>query len=277
MRAHVVAGPHLAHQGAWGSAFAAGLRRHGWHVSMGSQPEPCDMLVLWGVRQQGWIEQQRRNGEVCILERGYVGDRFAYTSVSFGGGLNGRGIFRGPFHDGSRWDRHFGNLMQPWRQRQGYALIMGQVPGDQSIKGVNMDAWYRTATEAYRMAGFEPRFRPHPHGNGAAYASLASDLAGAALVVSWNSNSAVDAALAGVPTVAMDRGSMAWDVAGHELGAMPPVPDRTAWANRLAWCQWHADEMRSGDCWAAVGQVVQRNAAETRQEPADGVRAAWVS
>jgi hypothetical protein len=145
--------------------------------------------------------------------------------------------------------------MRPWRETpaagRGLALVMGQVPGDQAIKGIAIDDWYRTAAEAYRMAGFETRFRAHPNGGPAR--PLQADLDEAACVVTWSSNSAVDAVLAGVPTVAMDRGSMAYQVAGHELGTMPPMPDRMAWSHALAWKQWSMKEMAGGDCWAAVG------------------------
>ena len=53
--------------------------------------------------------------------------------------------------------------MCPWRERRdGYALLIGQVPGDQSIAGVDMDGWYsKTATEL-KSAGWDVRFRPHP-------------------------------------------------------------------------------------------------------------------
>jgi hypothetical protein len=107
------------------------------------------------------------------------------------------------------------------------------------------------------------RFRPHPGAQrrgGAAEVpgaatiggTLAEALAGAALVVTFNSNSGVDAALAGRPVVAMDAGSMAWAVAGHEVAEVVQ-PDRTAWAARLAWCQFNKAEMESGFCQEAVG------------------------
>ena len=262
--AHVVANERLEHHLSFGGAFADGLKRHGWRVTAGGQPAVCDMLVMWGVRRQDLIEDQKRaGGEVCILERGYIGDRFDYTSVSFGGGLNGRGIYRGPHADASRWERLFAHLIKPWRDDYaGYVLVMGQVPGDNSIRGVNIDAFYANARQSYTARGWEARFRPHPHVTPrdpsdrieAARLSLQADLAGAAVVVTWNSNTAVDAVLAGVPTVAMDRGSMAWDVTGHELGVIPEATDRTSWAHRLAWCQWLIEEIRSGDCWAAIGE-----------------------
>lgn len=249
--------PEFGHQHSWGGAFAAGLRRHGWKVEVTGQFKPADLAVFWGVRRETeMVDQRRHGGDICILERGYVGDRFKWTSVSFGGGLNGYGTFRGPHRDRARWELLFPGHLRPWRDRQdGYALICGQVAGDASLRGVDIDMFYRSAIGSLRAAGFEPRLRPHPlsrDGRRPARA-LADDLAGARFVVTWNSNSAVDAVLAGVPVVTMDRGAMAWPVAGHEF-ALPPTPDREAWAHRLAWCQWSHEEMVSGACWAAVGR-----------------------
>lgn len=259
-RAIILANERAEHQKSFGGAFAKGLERHGWTVAIAKEPAHCDLLVMWSARRTDRIARQvSAAGEVCVLERGYVGDRFAWTSVSFGGGLNGRARFRGPFHDPSRWQRHFAGLMQPWRPaHDGYALIMEQVPGDKAIAGVDMQAFYANARTAF--APLMPvKIRQHPNANprkgaeyiAAAQASLAADLSGAALVVTWNSNSAVDAVLAGVPAIAMDQGSMAWDVTGHEL-TMPPRPDRSAWAHAIAWKQWTMQEMISGECWEHV-------------------------
>lgn len=240
-----------SHQHTWGGAFGKGLEKHGWTVTYGSATRACDLLVLWGVRRRDWIARQKAaGGEVCILERGYLGDRFFWTSVSFGGELNGRAEFRGPFHDGSRWEKYFAHLMQPWRPKDGPVVIMGQVPGDQAVRDIDITRWCKLTAEHLKARGHKVVIRPHP--KVCAGAPLEEVLAGAKMAVTFNSNSGVDAVLAGVPTIAVDRGSMAWDVAGHDLDQEPPTPDRTAWAHRLAWCQWTMDEMRSGECWAAI-------------------------
>lgn len=253
----------MDHQKGWGGAFARGLVQRGWKVSIRDKPARCDLLVMWGVRNvpalRGMVGSSI--GELCVLERGYVGDRFTWTSVSFGGGLNGHGVFRGPLTDASRWKTHFAPLMREWRDRpDGYALILKQVAGDSSIRGVDIGAFYERA-----RAALEPmmpvKFRPHPNMHprqgemhlAAVKASLADDLDGARIAVTFNSNSGVDAVLAGVPTIAVDRGSMAWDVTGHSLQVPPDAPDREAWAHALAWKQWRREEMESGYCQEMVG------------------------
>lgn len=254
MKTAVILVSRPGHQTTWGGAFKAGLERHGWSVSIEYALKPADMVVFWGVRRRRDIAVQQGRGHVCVLERGYVGDRQEWTSVSFGGGLNGRGKFYGPFDDASRWQRHFAGMMKPWRTDGRYALVLGQVPTDMSLIGTNGPMFWTQAREQLERKGFEVRFRPHPladrHPKPNA-PSLEQDLAGARFTVAWNSNSTVDAVLAGVPSVTMDEGAMAWPVTGHAL-EMPPAPDREAWAHALAWKQWRLEEMQSGYCWETV-------------------------
>lgn len=264
-RAVVIANERAEHQKSWGGAFAEGLRRHGWRVSAAVGFEPADLVVMWGVRKRHDIAAAKAAGaDVVVLERGYLGDRMSWTSVSFGGGLNGRGEFRGARTDPERFETHFGGLMRPWREdRGGYALLIGQVPGDMSLAEVDIDQWYRIAAKALRRQGWEVMFRPHPlagrraaprysHGVKHVGGTLHEAMDRAGLVVTWNSNAGVDAALYGRPVVAMDPGSMAWDVAGHQV-TETETPDRADWAARLAWKQFSRAEIASGECWEAVG------------------------
>jgi hypothetical protein len=249
--AQIIVRHKFGHQRDWGSVFAEGLKCHGWTVNFSTEYSPANLIVMWGVRRQDVIARAKADGcEVCILERGYIADRFNWTSVSFGGGLNGRAEFRGPFEDASRWQRYFSDLMKPWDDREGGpALIIGQVPGDMSLHGVNINSFYEFAKRAYEKLGIRTRFRPQP--NVQKIRPLSDELNEAQFVVTWNSNAAVEAILAGVPAVGRDEGSMAWDVAGHSL-SVPPKPNREAWAHALAWKQWGKAEMISGYCWEHV-------------------------
>jgi hypothetical protein len=144
--------------------------------------------------------------------------------------------------------------MKPWRDSgTGSVVVMGQVPTDNACRGVDIDRWCAEAREVFVARGFNVYIRPHPGVRQTVPIDKALETA--AFVVTYNSNSAVDAVLAGVPAVAVDPGSMAWDVAGHNL-TPPPTPDREAWARALAWKQWRLDEMASGYCWETVGRHV---------------------
>jgi hypothetical protein len=128
-----------------------------------------------------------------------------------------------------------------------------------------------TATRSFAFAralaarGHRVVFRPHPHPRGewlrlpdveTSTGTLAEALDGAAFAVTCNSNSAVDAVLAGVPTVTLDYGAMAWDVTSHDLDQPIVTPDRDAWAAWLAGVQWSHDEIRSGTAWASVSRAM---------------------
>lgn len=249
------AGPKL-------DAFVAGLRAHGlepeqrkaddWRVS--------DLAVVWAHRDAKLHEMQLAAGSrYLVLERGYIGDletRRRWTSLGYDG-LNGRADFCNADAGPDRWERHFADTMQPWKDGGDYALLMGQVRGDASLKGVDIQDWYAETAKALSVLGWTVMFRPHPRDHtqapDGAYAlvgSLEGALAAAGLVVTYNSTSGVDAALAGVPLVAMDLGSMAWDVAAHSIEELNyEQTDRDAWAGRLAYTQWNDDEISDGVAW----------------------------
>lgn len=206
---------------------------------------------------------------VLVMERGYLGDRFAWTSLGWNG-LNGRARF--PFNpDPSRFRRYFGDQMKPWRKAGDYALLIGQVPGDASLSGQDLTGWYRaTAVAAARAYGLPVAFRRHPKavekgvrqtvpGTRLLEGELADALAGAAVVLTFNSNVGVDAVMAGCPVVAVDRGSMAWDVAAHKIGEFT-YPDREDWGTKLAWCQWTIDEIRSGEALVPMFDLLKEAA-----------------
>lgn len=246
-------------------AFAQGLRKHGWRVLVQPNPEPCDMMVMWGIRgQQKIAEQRAKKRLVCILERAYLGDRFSWTSVSFGGGLNGRGNFSTPsVITDARFKKYYKGLMQDYKHAPGKtALIIGQKAGDMSHRHVDITAWYKATADELRAAGYDVHYRPHPldgsrtpipAGVKVWTRPLLLDLRGVDLVATFNSNSGVETVLHGVPTLTYDKGAMAYPVTGHAVADLQ-TPCRDDWANRLAWCQWSEDEMTSGYCWDVISK-----------------------
>jgi hypothetical protein len=261
MKVVIVANPGAQHQQRHAAAMAEGLKRHGIDATIQRSPlmAGARVAVCWGWRMG---QQLRRAGrDVLVMERGYLGDRFSWTSLGWNG-LNGRAKFVTPDDGGERFRRHF--ALKPWRTGGEYALIAGQVPGDMSLSGRDLAPWYAEAAQQARAYGLPVRFRQHPEaerlghransvpGASAAAGSLADALAAAAVLITFNSNTSVDAVVAGVPTVTADQGAMAWRVSGHTVGDRA-TPDREAWAARLAWCQWSMDEIRDGRAWEVVG------------------------
>jgi hypothetical protein len=223
-----------------------------------------NLLVCWGWRNgRRWHAAGR---DVLVLERGYIGDRFRFSSVALNG-LNGRATFPAAVQDGGARFRSFGVPLQPWNPDGEYVLLIGQVAGDAALQGKNLGPWYvSTAKQAEAIYGLPVHFRQHPReadrrivrkvpGTVANSGDLGDALAGAAVVVTFNSNTGVDAMLAGKPTVTADPGAMAWPVAAHDLGE-PASPDRQAWAYDLAWKQWGIEEIASGEALRGIAEVL---------------------
>ena len=64
-----------------------------------------------------------------------------WTSLGWNG-LNGRSTWNAPADNGERFSENHGHLLKPWRKKDGYALIMGQVRGDAALSDVVIDHWY---------------------------------------------------------------------------------------------------------------------------------------
>jgi hypothetical protein len=256
------------HQLEAGRAMAAGLRRHGVEVEWGewNSPYPCDFAVCWGARQRSLFQAR---APVLVMERGHVGDRHWWTSCGWNG-LGRRGSYPAAHDRGDRW-RSWGlqSLVERWSERDGYALIIGQVEGDAAIGDLNLVEWGNAVARGLFDLGWKmivyrrhPLSPPTPIPVGARPATgkpdetgLEEDLRRAALCVTYNSTAGVQAVLAGVPTVTLDIGAMAWPVAAHSLDEAPVRPSRHLWLWDLAWTQWTQKEIVDGKAWDAVRQV----------------------
>lgn len=217
-----------------------------------------DACVIWGTREL--INMRTLYDTVYVLERGYFNDRTKYYSLGING-LNGRADFRNNNSSSDRRKLHGPNLKR-WRSEGNYYVIMGQVPGDMSLSNVDICEWYTQVYDELLTLGSAPPvyFRAHPLslGNPTCIPTidgpLETCLREAAGVVTFNSNTGVDAALAGVPIMCADRGAMAWDVAAHSLEQLLDFhyPDRVQWAYNLAYTQWTADELSNGSAWRHI-------------------------
>lgn len=216
-------------------------------------------------RGRVFLEQRRRGLDVVVLETGYLfrgAGADDYYAAGFNG-LNGRADFRNAGSPGDRMDElvaRRGLVVSPWRSGGSRVVVCGQVPWDASVDHIDFRAWAEaTIRELGSLTSMEVVFRPHPlhrmapiHGSSYSDRTLEEDLADAFAVVTFNSNTGVDAAVRGIPVFAADPGSMALAVANGDLRriAQPEKPDRSQWLRDLAYAQWTPAEMRRGDAWA---------------------------
>lgn len=249
-------------------SMAKGLTNHGIVVDYFSSA-PCrdaDIAVTWSWRV-GLEVRKVFSGPILVMERGFIGDRFNWTSLGWDG-LNGRARFT-KVDDASRFKKNFGHLLKPWKRKtSGYALVCGQVAGDAALTGVDIHQWYRTTSVALYKQGWDVKFRQHPvevqRGvavPGVPFAevvkgSLDDALSGAGLVITYNSNTGVDAILSGVPVHAADAGSMVYDLSSRDF--VPIKPKRQKRLHEMAWCQWQLDEIKSGAAWEVVRESMAR-------------------
>jgi hypothetical protein len=279
MRVAFIASPTALHQTSTAEALMEGMRTtkdeavlYGSHTQAEQEiftPKDIDAICCWGWRNgRMWWS---RGFDVLVMERGYLENRFIWTSLGWNG-LNGRAVWPQVSDGGARWREHFARKMQPWRapKSDGYALILGQVPTDTACQHVDYHNWVNMISMQL-MLRVETRFRPHPKALGLRAPvkstprdnTLEQDLAGASFCVTLNSNSGVDAVMAGVPTITLDEGSMAWEVTAHGLTEPLITPDREMWGTKIAHRQWLPSEMRDGSAWLAA-----RNAKPGRRQHA---------
>ena len=234
---------------------------------------PCDIAVVFGIGKRqvpasharGAIIYEHRFRErkpVVILERGFV-DRENYYGVALDG-LNGLGYFGNANSPPDRWKK-LGTEIKPWRTKpkNAYILVCGQVPWDASVQHTDHIAWCQETVARIEGLEMPVRFRPHPLVKGKVNFGLdesdreyEEDLAGASAVVTFNSTSGALAALEGVPIFALDPGSIAYPIANHEITREllenPDRKDREQWAYDLAYAQWTAEEMETGQPWRQI-------------------------
>lgn len=262
MKAVFVTDRSKAHHESAATMVWCGLDRHGVSVVTARHNSDishliaeADFAICWGWRIGRKLAPAL---PTMVLERGYIGDRMSWTSIGWNG-LNGKALFPQwtPTPAAVKRRDLMRHHMKPWRTRiDGPAVIMGQVRGDLALEGcLDYMGWLDDAARELSTRG-PVAFRPHPsdlsiptpkHAE-RLHGSLADALAQANHVVTWNSNAAVDAVLAGVPTVVMDRGSMAWQVA-HHGGNSNACRDREWWFAHLTMAQWSPEEIARGDFW----------------------------
>lgn len=276
-------------------AFFDGLQHIGIDSAMHDVRDgyaDCHVAVVFGVRKKhvpisfdrgAIIAEHRAKGrDVVVIEKGYVlRDRYYAAGLN---GLNGRANFRNRSMPGDRSARLIQEGAKTLPMHDGdNVVVIGQVPHDASVDFTDHRAWCDTALAAIARHGYDGRgivFRPHPLVDPASYyvtsrhflrpgprRPLDEELANAGLVVTFNSNTGVDALLAGCRVVAVDEGSMIFGVAMPSLpGVLRPlncddtgalvkggwwVPEamRRWWLNDLAYAQWTREEMAVGLPW----------------------------
>lgn len=125
--------------------------------------------------------------------------------------------------------------------------------GDRVVVALQSDEFMATwapdcDVEAFARAAF-PSFGELVVRRKGCFRPLADDLDRASLLVTWSSNAAVEAVMAGVLVRVLGE-----SVAKPYCSSLGPVerPHRLHWAAALAASQWTADELAAGKAWFAL-------------------------
>jgi hypothetical protein len=228
----------------------------------GFQYTPADVGVVFGVYKskvpisypRGEVYRRHRSdgADMVVLETGYIkrGDGLESYYAAGLNGLNGRADFKNANSPRDRFEA-LGIQVDPWREGGKHIVVCGQVPWDASVDGLGYEAWLQETLEDLSRLTTKPvRYREHPCI--APGSPLSFHLNNAWACVTLNSNSAVEAAIAGIPVFVADKGSMAWGIANLDIKDIedPCFQDRTQWLNNLAYAQWTPAEMSSGLTWS---------------------------
>jgi hypothetical protein len=173
-------------------------------------------------------------GDYLLVDRCSFGDTERWVSLVWNG-HGRRGDHKLPARiTADRWEKH-GITLEPYKH--GSRVILCGQTEPYSPNWRRIEDWYASVKATH--------FRPHPAGSSPNLLPTAFDFSDCKAAVVLNSSVAVKTVMAGIPTITMDEGSMAWDVTGHSLEDIR-TPDRTLWAHALAWTQWSHDEIREG-------------------------------
>lgn len=160
--------------------------------------------------------------------------------------------------------KRFGLNPLPFRRSGDYILLAGMSDRAAASIGLGPEEWERSAVAAIRKwSDRKIVYRPKPSWKGASTLAgcfrgnpkepIERALRGAWAVVTHHSNVAVDGLIAGVPAFCFD--GVAVPMGSQELIDIenPTYPnDRKQWLADIAYCQWNADEMRSGKMWRVL-------------------------
>lgn len=217
----------------------AGLRMMGVHHRVTHERHRVSdgLAILLGTSSFRACE----DGPYLLVDRCSFGDTDRWvTLVRDGHGR--RGDHRVPAHpDPVRWEwaeDACGITVQPWRDGR-RRVLCGQTE-TWSPHYATLADWYRSIDATH--------FRRHPAGENPTGLPETRRWDDVGLAITLNSSVAVEAVLAGVPTVTMDEAAMAWDVTSHDPRETLK-PARLPWLHWLAWTQWSHDEIAEGK-WA---------------------------
>jgi len=258
--------------------FGKMLEQDGQTVIYKSNTEfvDCDLAIMWSMstlkkdRQIIWDMYRHKNTDLLILEVGVL-KRNEYWRVGLNG-INRSASFYNNNSSSNRWNK-IGLELKPWRTNGKNILICAQSKFDICWPDASMEDWVLDVIKQIRQNSDRPIIvRQHPraplkitniphqnvtiespkhlHGTYDDFDMIKS-LNNVWAIVNHNSNPAIESIINGIPAFVTSEQSLAWEVSNHDLSNIekPNMPDRSQWANNLAYCEWSTDELLNRVLW----------------------------
>lgn len=276
--------------------FTAGIRASGDEVieSRGGY-KPCDVAVIFG----SWKDRDMPHHNVkrdvvanaknfiCIetplVGRGEVkdvGDDDWYR-VGLNGFLADTGNFNNKRRPSDRWEKVQQDLnvtMDEYQQGDNI-LVALQVPGDASLRGIDINWWVHDICHEIREHSDRPIFIRTPQvlktfDLDILYSirdklpnidyqigdkqSLISSIKDSWATVTYSSGLGIDSYLAGVPSFTMDKANFAYKLGNTNIKNIenPKLPNRQQWVQNLCYAQWNEEEMEQGLAWQHMKEIL---------------------
>jgi glycosyltransferase involved in cell wall biosynthesis len=299
--------------------FHEGMVLEGVYAGLvdGMAYEPCDVAVIFGGRPSAQHEptqavrrdiQENHSGTFINIETPFLGrrvfqrsrlaawmykkvkivshhrfsDDYSYYRIGIDGFLADDADFNNRSSPPDRWremSRTLGLKLKPYRRHGRSIMVIGQVPGDLSLRGLDIVDWmYETALAAQQHSDRPIIVRPHPvtvphmlkeirrRFDGLAGITLdypprrpiCDVLKDCWVLIAYSSGATIDALIEGVPCVAFSPANPAWPVSDHSLERIehPTLFEREQWLCDLAYAQWSPGEMQAGLAWRHLRRAV---------------------
>lgn len=270
-------------------------------LSISDHFSACDVGVILG----SWKARDRSHhitrssvveNSPCfvVVETPLLGRVVSSSNTYFRVGVNGFLNSVGTFHHGKHTSDRFNKLGLTWsgwkHNLEGAIVIMLQLPGDASLRNINLYEWALwCVTELRKYTDTRIIIRTHPAHNikdtdafhkftstimlsslgdiqfsNGKTTKLSDDLANAYCTITYSSGSAIDSILAGIPSIATDPGNFAWELSSNYIEDVIDVKcaadvDVMQWLYNLAYSQWTLAEMKSGEVWRHLLPIVMTN------------------
>ena len=276
LKFRIYAQANKPHQVSAAKSFAEGVEKHGHFVTWDNSP--ADVFVSWGLRSpfrnigKPWVCLAA--GYINGTGGSYTDNRLRFISANFGGIGNACVKAIGCSDDRAQKHRIQSEMdslkFADFYEKRDRIVFFGQVANDASFDGIQYEAMLARDLSRYSRGMDIPGkmvFRPHPLSS-IRFDSIENDdlplqesLARAACTISHTSTAAVAAIMAGVPSIVLDKRSIAWpmnnkdftwkDIEKWVTGKTSFIDEnaRWKWISDVMYQQWTHSELEDGEAW----------------------------